>query len=158
MTRPLQRAVLAAWLAQLGESARAPLTAAQAAAAEREQPLDVMSEPPALAAPAPPRYRLNRWPPAALLRNHPARVRMATLLGKRALTLDELARASGQPAPQCQVFLQLLQGFSLVETTMQPPAAPSARRAPDTPRNATAPASPLARVVRSLRLRLGLPQ
>ena len=76
------------------------------------------------------RFKLRRWPPGALLRKDPARIRMATLLSRRALSTAELAGLSGQPLEDCQAFMQLLQTTGLVSlqqepaaTAAQPPAA-----------------------------------
>lgn len=94
------------------------------------------------------RYRLKRWPPSELLRGDPRRVRLATLLTKRHLDLSDLERLSGEPADRCQVFVQLLQGFNLLD--LQAAAAPAVPRPP-------APQQALRRtVIQSIRRRLGL--
>lgn len=70
------------------------------------------------------RYRLKRWPPSELLRGDRQRIRIASLLSRRALPVGEIARLSGQPVERCRTFLNLLQGFGLVEiTSTAPPAA-----------------------------------
>jgi hypothetical protein len=61
------------------------------------------------------RYRLKRWPPEALMRGDAQRIRLAVLLSRRPLLLTELEQLSGQDPARCQVFLQLLQSFALVE-------------------------------------------
>lgn len=76
------------------------------------------------------RYRLRHWPPLVLLRGDRQRVRMATLLSRRPLGVRELAALSGQPEERCLTFVNLLQGFNLLELTATPaavvrhPAAP----------------------------------
>lgn len=83
------------------------------------------------------RFRLRRWPPAILLRADPRRVRLATLLSRRALCSVELAQLSQQTPAECQSFLSLLQSAGLVErdhpmpasgVTATPPAAPHRAR------------------------------
>jgi hypothetical protein len=111
----------------------------------RAQPEPVRAEP---VAASQARYRLKRWPPTELLRGDPRRVRLATLLTKRHLDLAELQRLSGEPADRCQVFLQLLQGFNLVDLQAGaaiPVAAPQRAMQP-LPRT----------VIQSIRRRLGL--
>lgn len=85
---------------------------------------------PASAAPnvqlSPLRFKLRRWPPAALLRSDPHRIRMATLLSRRALNAAELAIISQQPASECQLFLQTLQTTGLVQVQQDMPATSAA--------------------------------
>lgn len=71
------------------------------------------------------RFKLRRWPPTGVLRGDPTRIRMATLLSRRALSAAELARMSGNPPLECQTFLQLLQttGLAGVQTEVPAPAA-----------------------------------
>lgn len=107
--------------------------------------------PPPMAAQAPDAcYRLKRWPPQELLRD-PFRIRLATLLSRRHLSLAELVQISGQDAARCQTFLQMLQGFNLLELR--------AADAPDSgmPSNAAhAPSPPQRGLIQSIRRRLGI--
>ncbi len=61
------------------------------------------------------RFKLLRWPPAQLLQNDTHRVRMATFLSRRRMSVSELAQMCHQSEGRCQTFVQLLQNFSLVE-------------------------------------------
>ncbi len=61
------------------------------------------------------RFKLIRWPPAQLLQNDTHRVRMATFLSRRRMSVPELAQMCHQSEGRCQTFVQLLQNFSLVE-------------------------------------------
>ncbi|MES2940337.1 MAG: hypothetical protein V4864_21840 [Pseudomonadota bacterium] len=100
------------------------------------------------------RYRLRRWPQAELLRGDRQHVRLATLLSRQSLTVDELAELSQLPAERCQAFTQLLQGHGLLHVA-QPLAAPSrpVRRSEPEP---AAPAAGRWNLVRSIRRKLGL--
>lgn len=69
-----------------------------------------------------PRFKLRRWPPTVLLRGDPARIRMASLLSRRALSTTELARISGRSNEESQAFLQLLQTTGLVNLHQEAPA------------------------------------
>jgi len=136
-----------------------PLRASELEAALRRlaAPLGCGGDAPA-AAPAPrtdgtaatTRYKLRQWPPAALLRGEPQRIRMATQLSRRFLSANELAELTNQDPARCLVLLQLLQGFGLLEA--QAAAAPS----PGVPYpRPAAPAGGWA-LVRSIKRRLGL--
>ena len=96
------------------------------------------------------RFKLRRWPPAILLRADPRRIRLATLLSRRALSSAELAQLSQQPQTDCQGFLGLLKNAGLIESEAVAPAL----RAPTT----AAAVPPRARrgVIASIRRRLGL--
>ena len=67
------------------------------------------------------RYKLRRWPPTPALRGDAARVRMATLLSRRAMTISELASVSQQSQERCQVFVQLLQSMTLIDVVSLAP-------------------------------------
>ena len=104
------------------------------------------------------RFKLRRWPPAALLRSDPNRIRMATLLSRRALNAAELATISQQPVQECQAFLTTLQTTGLVNVQKEPaPApAPAAAGAP-APAAPPKPAPTFARgLISGIRRRLGL--
>lgn len=95
-------------------------------------------------------YRLKRWPPQELLRD-PFRIRLATLLSRRQLSLAELVQVSGQEASRCQTFIQMLQGFGLLEV--------GAADAPDggaESSSAAPPRAPQRGLIQSIRRRLGI--
>jgi len=99
------------------------------------------------------RFKLRRWPSAALLKNDPQRIRLATLLARRALGARELSSISRLPAEQCQDFVDTLRQADLLEvleapTTAASPAAATARPAP--------PASFAHSLITGIRRRLGL--
>ncbi|MGB3072262.1 MAG: hypothetical protein WBC18_27205 [Ottowia sp.] len=73
-----------------------------------------------------PRLRLQRWPRQGILRNDPDRIRMATLLSRRALNARDLVNLTGFAPHQCQVFMQILQASSLLQPA---PAASAAAEA-----------------------------
>lgn len=110
------------------------------------------------------RFKLRRWPPASLLRGDPTRIRLATLLSRRALNASEMAAISQQPLAACQEFLQTLQTTGLVDVQSGPPApTPSAgdSGAPPlvapVPAAAPAPRPTFARsLISGIRRRLGL--
>lgn len=147
LARPLRAEQLESWLAQVTrrlERGTAPAGAA-AIIPPKGQPRTG----------AGPRYKLRRWPPHELLRADTGRVRLATLLSARALSVVELASLSQSPQERCHTFVQLLQGFDLLETAEAPVA-----RAHISPSPATAGAEAPGRwnLVRSIRRRLGLGQ
>ncbi|MFT4195147.1 hypothetical protein [Ottowia sp.] len=75
------------------------------------------------------RFKLRRWPPQVLLRGDPGRIRMATLLSRRALGAAELARMSDRPPEESHAFLHVLQSTGLVDArtdALAPPPAPAA--------------------------------
>ena len=60
--------------------------------------------------------RLQQWPPSKLL-DGPGRMRLATLLTGKAMSLDELVYRSALPLPLCKVFVDDLQRASLLQIT-----------------------------------------
>lgn len=97
------------------------------------------------------RFKLRRWPPASLLRGDAHRIRMATLLSRRALSAAELADISQQPVQACQAFLQSLQTLGLVDMPAATPAAAAQ------PKPAAAAKPGFARgLIAGIRRRLGL--
>lgn len=58
-------------------------------------------------------FSLSRWPSAGLL-NSPAKLRMATILVGKSITLAELSRRTGQSLPLCSAFLDDLQRANLL--------------------------------------------
>ncbi len=103
------------------------------------------------------RYRLRRWPPASVLRNDARRVRLATLLSKRAFNAVELAAMSQQPAGDCHAFLRLLRGTGLVEVVASARPHASTSNPTSSPAIAHKPARGFASgLIGGLRRRLGL--
>jgi len=150
LERPLRQEALTGWLAGLATTMRAtsaPQVAQPAATPAGAGP----------AATASARWKLRRWPPQQLLRDSRTRMRMASLLSRRALSVEELAYLSAGDPADCQVFLQMLQGFDLLERVARPAAAAKpVTTAHVATRVSSGSDSALSRVVRGLRLRLGL--
>lgn len=61
------------------------------------------------------RYMLRRWPPATLLNNEPDKVRMASVLAREEVSMDELADLSEQTLTRCAEFLQALHELEVLE-------------------------------------------
>lgn len=74
------------------------------------------------------RYMLRRWPPATLLANDLEKVRMASLLSRQELSMDELADLSEQTLVRCAEFLQALHEHDVLEVH-EPSQQPSGLRA-----------------------------
>ena len=112
-------------------------------------------EPPSAHAP---RYRLKRWPRAAVLRADPRRIRMATLLSRRALNARDLTMLTGYDAPECQVFMQVLRSAELLVDDAPTPSGPAPAPAapPAAGPAAAAPQSLTRGLIASFRRRLGL--
>lgn len=105
----------------------------------------------ALAAATAPRFRLKRWPAAAVLDTARHGVRMASFLSSRTVSLDELVRLSGVPRGDCERFIQTLKQAGLLRDAdgpLKPMAQP-----PSTPASA---AKPLRSLFANLRARLGI--
>lgn len=62
-------------------------------------------------------FKLRRWPPAQLLHQDAHRIRMATLMSRRAVTIEELVKLTQETPERCQTFVQLLRGMNLVDVT-----------------------------------------
>ena len=105
-----------------------------------------------------PRYRLKRWPRAAVLRADPKRIRMATLLSRRALNARDLTVLTGYGAPECQVFMQVLRSSELLMDDASPAfgPAPAPAAALAAGPAAAAPQSLTRGLIASFRRRLGL--
>lgn len=138
LARPLRADRLQAWLKSKEASAQeARLTSAQTpgrVAAPVPAPAPAPAETAASKAPSQGSLKLRRWPPASILRNDPMRVRMATLLSRRAMVPRELAAACDQPLAMCQAFMTNLQLMGLLES-------PAGVAAPTPPPEAVAKAS-----------------
>jgi len=69
------------------------------------------------------RFTLRRWPSALLLRNDPEKVRMASLLARRALSATELSDLGELPLSRCVIFLQTLRSAGVLELHVVPSGA-----------------------------------
>lgn len=63
------------------------------------------------------RYRLKRWPPQVLMRDNPSRVRMATLLARRALSHTELVTLGRVSIDEARAFISVLQSAAMLVVT-----------------------------------------
>lgn len=135
LARPLRSEMLEAWLLSTQRELLAKQeTAALAApvAVPAEQPAAAPAAMPAVTVPVATAaqaadgnanadtYKLTRWPPAAMLRNDPSLIRMATVLSRRAMTIAELARVSQQPADNASMFVMSLRDASLLVSNAMP--------------------------------------
>lgn len=97
-------------------------------------------------------FKLRRWPDVGLLNEHPAALRMATLMSRRALSVAQLAALTDQSESACRRFMASLERAGLLHEVA----------APDEPHGAQAAvAAPVIAPVRqrllaSLRRHLGL--
>ncbi len=101
--------------------------------------------------------RMLRWPHSALLRE-PGRMRLATLMTGKQMTIEGLQRSSGESLAACSAFFEELQKANLLVPSQKVLPAPLAtgpqvasRPNVSAPKNAT-PTSLLARI----RVRLGI--
>lgn len=122
LTRPLRSDLLRDWLAN---TQRELSTTPRASGGLTEKPKEVFFPVTVNA-----QFKLRKWPPQEALRGDPARMRMATLLGKRALTLGELTSLSRQPEHTCEAFLQLMRQLQLLDKLVSPPSVVSLDSAP----------------------------
>ena len=60
-------------------------------------------------------FKLRRWPPTAVLRNDNQRVRIATLLSRKSLSLAQLVRLAGQDEDDVMIFLRVMQSAQLLD-------------------------------------------
>jgi hypothetical protein len=98
LTRPIRSDRLKAWLSTMQHKLHALPDKAQA--------LDIQHC-----------FKLRRWPPAQLLHQDAHRIRMATLMSRRAVTVEELVKLTQESPERCQTFVQLLRSMSLVDVT-----------------------------------------
>lgn len=152
--RPIRAEQLRAWLLQ---------TQRKLAQSRGNPPFStgkmIAAEPPAKQPAHGHRFKLRRWPPTALLQRDQRRVRMATLLSKRLVTVGELAEISQESEDRCQAFLSLLQSFDLLEIQQQPVTPLSAPPSPSHRNTSVRPnrdKSGKQGLVDSIRRRLGL--
>ena len=98
--------------------------------------------------------RLQQWPPTKLL-NGTGRMRLATLLTGKAMSLDELVFRSALPLPLCKIFVDELQRANLLQLTASAPkpalASPAAIAPPKVPLKTTQPG-----LLDRIRIRLGI--
>ncbi|MBH1963425.1 MAG: hypothetical protein I8H77_03760 [Comamonadaceae bacterium] len=134
-----------------------PLPDAPAQAREESGPEDHSSSRPfpeeALPSENDPRFRLQRWPRQGILRGDPGRIRMATLLTRRALNSRDLVNLTGFSPHECQVFMQVLHASSLL-LPLQPVTAQG--KAATTAQSPPVKQSFTASLISGLRKRLGL--
>lgn len=160
LARPIRADKLQAWLQSVEHSFQDTRPATRMSSVPSEPPLDAsLTQPETPVSPV--RFKLRRWPPAALLRSDPNRIRMATILSRRALNAAELASISGQAVNECQAFLQTLQTTGLVEVQQAPVAAPPSAQGqaatPPAPATSTLAKPNFARgLIFGIRRRLGL--
>ena len=159
LQRPIRADKLQEWLRsfQTGFEDTRPATFLSSVPVLSQAPEPPPPETPLVVSPL--RFKLRRWPPAALLRSDPNRIRMATILSRRALNATELASISGQSVGNCQAFLQTLQTTGLVEAQQELPPAPAALHSPQAPSQpaAVTPKPTFARgLISGIRRRLGL--
>lgn len=104
------------------------------------------------------RFTLRRWPPALLLSNDPDKVRVASLLVRRALSAIELAELGQLSLCRCVTFLQTLSSAGILELHVTPPVARAAHaQLPRALENFTPPRSEFTRsLINGVRRRLGL--
>lgn len=121
MQRPLNAGQLRNWLDEVEQSLPAASYTAPSGPDIRFPPPETAATTPQSASEAPslppeggPRFRLKRWPHQILLRKDPARIRIATLLSRRALNARDLVMLTGLDPQRCLVFLQVLQASSLL--------------------------------------------
>jgi len=64
------------------------------------------------------RFRLRRWPPAALLRAHRYNIRLASFMSGRHLGMEELARLSNVDKVLCDRFLVALRAAAILDVKL----------------------------------------
>ncbi|MCD6664573.1 MAG: hypothetical protein LT081_00640 [Hydrogenophaga sp.] len=143
MSRPIRSDRLVAWLnsVELERLQQAPVRSAQAEAPPPAAPAAVVARqdaPVAIAMPEAngydgPAWRLRRWPAPALLGKDAIRIRLATMLSRRAMSLPELASLARVPLAHCQQFVTELQRQGLIDILPSSPTTvvprPEARAA-----------------------------
>lgn len=77
-------------------------------------------------------YRLNRWPPQAVLRDSKDRLRLANLISRKSLSVEQLVQSSGIATAEVQAFLTVLQSFGIVNVELIAPSASVPRMSTDT--------------------------
>lgn len=101
-------------------------------------------------------FRLKQWPPSRFLVGM-GRMRLATLLSGRAMTLDELQRRSALPLAVCRAFTTDLQNAKLlVITASSHPLSPAYEKGPHELLNLPSAAVAFAKPGLFARIRAGL--
>ncbi len=103
------------------------------------------------------RFKLLRWPPAVLLQRDPCRIRMATLMSGRAMSLKDLSKLSQDSEERCRTFVVLCQALDLIEvqTSVNPQESSGTVSEKN---NASTNNNKSLGIVNGLRRRLGLSQ
>ena len=105
LQRPVKAEKLQEWLKIIAEALRCPNESPATASTVTAPHLLAMKQA---------RFKLLRWPPAALLQNDPNLIRMSSLLSRRALQLPELAELSHQSVDACMLFIEQLLPMKLI--------------------------------------------
>lgn len=100
-------------------------------------------------------HKLTRWPPAAMLRNDPTLIRMATMLARRPIKVSDLAQACQQPVDAASAFVFALRDAGLLEKAAPSPLPRPARAPIGAARPTHVPAKLQRSLVSRIRLRLG---
>lgn len=150
ITRPIRADRLQAWLARQGQELQGGLF-----------PLVPVKSIVAAMQGATVRFKLRRWPHVALLQDDPHRIRLATLLSRRALGAHELSRISQLPLGTCQDFVDTLHQTGLIEvqrldTTAGTRAVPAAQAVAGAAAGAAVQRPAAAGLINSIRRRLGV--
>jgi len=124
---------------------------------------EAASPPAAAGAPAAPlqswdgvRFRLHRWPPAALLQGSRYGVRLASFMSARFVTLVELEQLSNVGHAECAGVVRSFMDQSLLHVRRDGERAVAPRPAPAERRERPAAAAPRSGLLSALRRRLGL--
>ena len=67
-------------------------------------------------------FKLRRWPDVGLLNEHPAALRMATLMSRKALSVAQLAALTDQSESACRRFIASLERAGLLHEEAAPEA------------------------------------
>lgn len=106
-------------------------------------------------------YKLKRWPTQSLLNKDVSRVRVATMISRRAMSLQEAASLARIPTQRCEDYLLEWVGHGLV-TMSNRPAMPSHSDMQATPHATPHAATPVPRhgfgasLIHSIRKRFGI--
>lgn len=63
-------------------------------------------------------YKLKRWPPQAVLRDSRDRIRLANLISRKSLTVEQMVQGSGISRAEVQAFVTVLQSFGIVSVAL----------------------------------------
>ena len=104
-------------------------------------------------------FKLKRWPPAALLARDVRRIRTATVLSRKPISLTELANVTRIDKDLCTAFLQILIQHNLISSQQRPapPEQPAEKIESPIHPHATKPPEKVGRsLIQSIRRRFGL--